>query len=147
MSAYALSTREKALALAIHAGANRPELDVLEVARKFDEFLSANPGIPYPQRPPTPGRIVLYTLSEADVEAINRRRLDARRPGLARAQTGAQVHVGNEVRVGDVVPAVVVRVWPDGINAQAYLDGADSLWLTSRPEGTEPGTWAWPARG
>lgn len=100
-----------------------------------------------PSEAPTPGRIVLYTLSEADVEAINRRRLDASLTDLARAQTGARVHVGNEVRVGDVVPAVVVRVWPTGINAQAYLDGADSLWLTSRPEGTEPGTWAWPARG
>ncbi|TLF34002.1 hypothetical protein FE256_02240 [Microbacterium sp. 5K110] len=103
--------------------------------------------MPEPQRPPTRGRIVLYTLSEADVHAINRRRSDATASGVGGTHSGAQVHVGNEARVGDVVPVVVVRVWPDGINGQALLDGNDTLWLTSRREGTEPGTWAWPPRG
>jgi hypothetical protein len=79
----------------------------------------------------SPGRIVHYTLSEADEERINARR-------------DADPQSGNRVKAGDVVPAIVVRVWADRINGQAFLDGADTLWLTSRAEGTTPGTWAWP---
>ena len=77
---------------------------------------------------PTPGRIVLYKLSQRDAESI-----------LLRRSRGEGV--GNVPREGDVVPAIVVRVWQHGINGQAILDGNDSLWLTSRPEGDEPGTW------
>lgn len=94
----------------------------------------------------SPGCIVHYALNEADVDAINRRREDAVRSKVARGQSGAQVHVGNTVMVGDIVPVIVVRVWPTGINGQAFLDGNDSLWLTSRPEGDGPGTWRWPPR-
>lgn len=81
----------------------------------------------------TPGRIVHYTLSALDAERINARR-------------DADPSTGNRVREGDVVPAIIVRVWPDGINGQAFLDGGDTYWLTSRPQGIGPGTWAWPAR-
>jgi hypothetical protein len=91
----------------------------------------------------TVGRTVLYTLSEQDAEEINRRRWPA----------WAQAHIGNPAAAGDEVPLVVVRVWPHefgenvpGVNGQAFLDGNDTLWVTSAKEGTEPGTWAWPPR-
>lgn len=94
-----------------------------------------------------PGRIVHYRLSKADVEAINRRREDAIAAAAARQASGYQVHVGNKVIEGDVVPAIVIRVCGRmGVNAQAFLDGNDTLWLTSRAEGTGPGTWSWPPR-
>jgi hypothetical protein len=75
----------------------------------------------------TPGRIVLYRLNEVDVKRI--------RPGY-----------GNTARVGEEYPAIVVRVWLDGygINGQVFLDGPDTLWITSAKEGTEPGQWRWP---
>jgi hypothetical protein len=99
---------------------------------------------------PTIGRIVHYTLSAEDAENINRRRVvGAVHPDWP---TGAQAHIGNEAHEGDVVPMIVVRVFQIGtpaeglVNGQAFLDGNDSLWVTSRHEGTMPGTWAWPPR-
>jgi hypothetical protein len=101
---------------------------------------------------PTPGRIVHYRLSAHDVEQITRRRTDSRSIA-ARIDTkewplGAQAHVGNPPVEGDYVPMLIVRTW-DGspsVNGQAFLDGNDVLWLTSKLEGTEPGTWTWPPR-
>lgn len=82
----------------------------------------------------SPGRIVLFTLGEFDAQRINARRDE--RPNS-----------GNRVREGDVLPALVVRVWPSNlINAQVFLDGDDTLWVTSRAEGSTPGSWAWPPR-
>jgi hypothetical protein len=108
---------------------------------------------------PTVSRIVHYRLSAHDVEQITRRRTDSRsiRARLDAVPptwpAGAQAHVGNPVSVGDLVPLLIVRVWPNefgeavaGVNGQAFLDGNDVLWITSAKEGTEPGTWAWPAR-
>lgn len=78
---------------------------------------------------PTPGRIVLYKLSGEDA---------------------AQAHIGNAPREGDLVPLLIIRVWSDdplaAVNGQAFLDGNDVLWVTSRLEGTAPGTWSWPPR-
>ena len=85
----------------------------------------------------TVGRTVHFILTAEQAEQINRRTLPAR---------------GNSASAGDVVPLVVVRVWPNefgdqpGINGQAILDGNDTLWITSAKEGTEPGTWQWPPR-
>lgn len=97
--------------------------------------IEASPATFKTERVPTPGRVVLYQLSQRDAEQIEFDR---------NQRTGAP---GNTPRAGDIVPAIVVRVWPDGINAKAVLDGADSLWLTSRKQGTTPGTWAWPTVG
>lgn len=38
--------------------------------------------------------------------------------------------------------------WQDepGINGQVFLDGNDTLWVTSADEGTEPGQWSWPVK-
>lgn len=85
------------------------------------------------------GRIVHYRLTEQDAAELEQQRTDKR----IRA---------NSHRAGDVVPMLVVRVWPDEtraaglINGQAFIDGAGSLWVTSVRDGTEPGTWSWPPR-
>jgi len=98
---------------------------------------------------PTVGRLVHYTITAANAEAINKRRNDATRSMADHRENanGVQVHVGNVAREGDVYPLLIVRVWPgDLVNGQAFLDGNDSLWVTSVGEGEGPGTFAWPAR-
>jgi hypothetical protein len=83
---------------------------------------------------PIVGSIVRYRLREDDGARISAARLDD------------QSRKGNVAHGGDIVPLIVVRVWPGGhVNGQAILDGNDSLWVTSAGEGTEPGQWAWPA--
>lgn len=97
----------------------------------------------------TPGRIVLYRLNSFDAETINKRRADAAHSmGYHQAQAdGSQVHVGNEVRSGEVFPFVVTRVWSAGyVNGQVLLDGNDTLWVTSVAEGEGERCWAWPER-
>lgn len=90
---------------------------------------------------PTIGRIVHYKLSANDALRINRNWLE---------HGGT---TGNASSEGDVVPLIIVRVWPDefgagiaGVNGQAILDGHDTLWVTSAKEGTEAGQWCWPPR-
>lgn len=85
---------------------------------------------------PTIGRIVHYTLGESDVEQIKARR--------------AGVYFGNEVEVGQVYPATIVRVWGEeptsAVNLQVHLDGFDTYWATSRSVGEGPFHFAWPPR-
>lgn len=88
---------------------------------------------------PTIGRIVHYRLSDDDaariIEMGNRPLPDGRSP------------LHNASRPGDMYPAIIVRVWDDGsVNARVFLDGELTLWVTSRHEGDEPGTWSWPPR-
>lgn len=101
---------------------------------------------------PSIGRIVHYSLTTQDKEEIERHRVHGKGHGDAWPK-GAQAHVGNPVSVGEHVPMIVCVVWPnehgpnfDGVNGQVFLDGNDSLWVTSAKEGTEPGTWHWPER-
>lgn len=86
---------------------------------------------------PTIGRIVHYTLASYDVERIN--------TGRAQTQT-----LGNPVTVGDVVPLIITATWGNepssAFNGQAFLDGADLLWVTSTSIGEGPGHCAWPPR-
>jgi hypothetical protein len=86
---------------------------------------------------PTPGRIVLYRLTEDDARHITQQR----------AHNGLN---GNYVREGDRYPAVVVRTFTgnpaDVCNLKVLLDGEDTHWATSRHQGQEPGTWSWPER-
>jgi hypothetical protein len=35
---------------------------------------------------------------------------------------------------------------PYGVNGQAFLDGDQTLWVTSAPQGDWPGSWDWPER-
>lgn len=94
---------------------------------------------------PTAGRIVHYTLNEYDAERIERVR-------SLTTGGGEKPFIGNTARAGDVVPMMVVRPWTDSagnvtcVNGQAFLDGNDTLWVTSVAEGTGTGTWCWPPR-
>jgi len=102
------------------------------------------------------GRIVHYTLSDTDALRINARRTDG--PSIQERlldstwPVGAQAHIGNKVAAGDVLPAMVVAVQPNGqVNAQVFLDGNDVLWVTSRDAASEEsgshlGRWHWPQR-
>lgn len=96
---------------------------------------------------PTIGRIVHYTLSVDDVDAINRRRADALRYSIGN-DTGCQLHFGNEVRSGQVFPMIITRVWGDdadaAVNGQVFLDGNDTLWVTSVVQGNDAREWVWP---
>lgn len=77
-----------------------------------------------------PGTIVIYKLRRADCDRILCRR--------GQALGG----FGSRVQEGDQVPAIVVKAWsPTNFNGQAFLDGYDSLWLTSVAEGDQPGQW------
>ncbi|QFQ97466.1 hypothetical protein F9278_15985 [Streptomyces phaeolivaceus] len=108
---------------------------------------------------PSIGRIVHYTLSGQDAEAINRRRRDSQAfrsnfsgpsgPGDAGAD-GHVAHVGNHAQEGDVYPAMIVRIFGEtpesAVNLQVSLDGNDVFWATSRTLGEGPSYWAWPER-
>ncbi|MEU3899728.1 hypothetical protein [Streptomyces sp. NPDC045251] len=89
-------------------------------------------------QPPTPGRIVMYRLSEDDARHITHQRVQG---GIT----------GNYVEPGQQYPAVVCRAWSgnpdDACNLRVLLDGQDPpLWATSRLPGDTPGTWSWPER-
>ena len=96
---------------------------------------------------PTPGRIVEYTLTAEDAEAIERRRQDARASldWHRQNKTGAVVHTGNPVKAGDTYPLVITRVWGDtpesSVNGQVLLDGNDTLWVTSVSQGDGERRW------
>lgn len=97
----------------------------------------------------TIGRIVHYVLTAQDCDAINRRRVEAAeirdRMQVGQWPAGAQAHVGNVVNPGEEYPMLVVRVWSARmVNGQVFLDGNDSLWVTSIPEGEGPRTYHWP---
>lgn len=106
---------------------------------------------------PTLGRVVLYTLSDADADAINRRRADYavfRRDADFKNQgaggrNGHQAYFGNSASGGQQYPALVVRVFGEpspSVNLQVHLDGNDTFWATSCQEGDEAGQWSWPPR-
>jgi hypothetical protein len=89
------------------------------------------------------GRIVEYTLTEQDADAINKRRRDGETSGIAHENSGAVVHKGNSVSADQKFPLVMTRVWNEStVNGQVLLDGNDTLWVMSRSAGDgDPGTW------
>ena len=98
---------------------------------------------------PTLGRIVHYRLTAGDALATNKRREDAsqQRDQMQRTRPGFQAHIGNAVSAGETVAMIVTWVVaPGSVNGKAFLDGTDTLWVTSAPEGDEPGQWSWPPR-
>ena len=101
----------------------------------------------------TIGRIVHYVLTEQDAEEISRRRTSSHNINQAVAAnewpTGAQAHIGNSVRAGDHVAAIVVCVFNEETgmaNLHCILDGTDCFWATSRDMGEGEFTWHWPER-
>lgn len=81
---------------------------------------------------PTIGRIVLYRLTNDDVDEI----LD-----LAAVR---EKHF-NSPNIGDLVPAVIVKInQDDNVNIKAILDGEADLWIMKVHEGLEEGEWQWP---
>ena len=104
---------------------------------------------------PTLGRIIHYTLTQQDVDQIMRRRTSASEIASRMAATppgwpaGAQAHIGNTVRPGQIVPVIIVAVWSEVcINGRAMLDGTDEYWVSSAMFSPEPnqGMWHWPER-
>lgn len=87
---------------------------------------------------PTIGRTVIYTLNQADVDAITAKRL------------GNSV-AGAPVSAGDKFPATIVKVFgtdvTSQVNLRVILDGDDFRWVTSATLGTENGQFMWPDRG
>lgn len=96
---------------------------------------------------PTLGALVLLKLDEDDVAAINRRRKDAKDDMAYRAKRGYIAHVGNQVTVGEQVPAVITKIVKPNqhtfLNLKALLDGNDDFWAVSRTEGQDDGQWSW----
>jgi hypothetical protein len=88
--------------------------------------------------PPTKGRIVMYAVTEQDIAEIAITDGDQSGPSFQH----------NPIYEGELVAAVVVRVFEDGVvNLRGLIDGNGALpWWTSRREGTTPGTWRWPER-
>lgn len=89
---------------------------------------------------PTKGRIVMYRLSQNDIESIEGRR---------RSSNG--LLAGNPMSEGQAFPFLITQDWGgqlpnQAVNGQLFLDGNDSMWLTSRHVGEGPGTWFWPVR-
>lgn len=105
---------------------------------------------------PTIGRIVLYTLTDAEAEAINKRRDDFKAFSASHVQpiaagdvgaSGHQAHFGNSASAGQQYPALVVRCFGgDAVNLKVQLDGSDTYWATSATPGDGPGHWTWPPR-
>lgn len=84
----------------------------------------------------TKGCIVNFSLSESSVSYIT----DI-------YENQVRLHRGNPVFVGELIPALVVKVNDDGsVNLRAYTDGTLTLWVPEVHEGDEPGTWSWPER-
>ena len=95
------------------------------------------------------GRIVHYTLTSYNAEAINKRRADgfAHMSEHRNNSNGVMVHVGNSVNEGDVYPLVVTRVWTENsVNGTVLLDGSDTFWATSVTQGEGLGFWFEPPR-
>ena len=95
---------------------------------------------------PTTGRIVHYVLTKENVTEINRRRVSNVGHGED-WPAGAQAHVGSEVHPGDILPMIVTAVWSNnGVDGQVFLNGNDTLWVTSVwwSEKQDLGRWTWP---
>ena len=91
---------------------------------------------------PTIGRIVLYRLTERDVDFIEKGRVAL-----------PDFKWGSDLAAGEYVPMMVTRVAGGRINGRAMLDGTDTLWCKGVEQAeTTPGldmpngTWCWPPR-
>jgi hypothetical protein len=93
--------------------------------------------------------LVMYRLTADQAESVNRRRDHAQRNQheIVHGHHGYQAHVGNSVSPGEAFPMLIVRTWEkvgdiQYVNGQVFLDGNDTLWVTSVRAGTEFGQYA-----
>lgn len=108
--------------------------------------LAAASASTYPK--PVIGAIVRYRLSQQDADATNKRRADAQAhlQDHRENSNGVQIHMGNAVSEGDIFPMMMTRVWnldPGTVNGQVFLDGNDTLWVTSVVPGMAPRTYCY----
>lgn len=100
----------------------------------------------------TVGRIVLYTLTEEDAIVIEVHRAKCKHTDHRTDYTITHCAQGNPAHAGQQFPLLVTAVWsPQTVNGQVFLDGNDTLWVTSRQldKGSFPpesGKWSWPVR-
>jgi hypothetical protein len=97
------------------------------------------------------GVIVHYVMSESDVMTMESHRQIAAFDGRD-FPANVRSNVGNYASPGQHLPMIVVVVWPNefgpdqpGVNGQLFLDGNDTMWITSarHDESGAPGTWHW----
>ena len=75
---------------------------------------------------PTVGRIVLYRVGARNENVLIRQ---------------------NQIAPGDLLPAMIVRVWDEGrVNLRVICDGTFDAWEPAVSQGDEPGQWNWPLR-
>lgn len=93
---------------------------------------------------PSAGRIVQYKLTQANASQVNRRR------PRQRDDASVPIHAGNQAYEGDIYPMLIVRAWGNeptsAVNGQVFLDGDDTLWVTSVTMGDDLGQFFWPVR-
>lgn len=102
-----------------------------------------------PTTTPTSGDWVTYRLRSDQAAEVNKRRTEAYAlPGHILEAGGVQLHRGNEAKEGDAFPMLITRVWgamPGGaVNGQVFLDGNDTVWVTSVSEGVSVGSFSYP---
>ena len=94
---------------------------------------------------PVIGDMTVYAMSSYNANEVNARRKDAndRLPWYHALKPGAQMHKGNPVTAGDCFPMMITRVWgvapTSAVNGQVFLDGNDTLWVTSVVQGDGEG--------
>jgi len=80
------------------------------------------------------GRVVYFVFDETSAHSV----------AEERAAFGDK---GNQVKAGDIYPAMVVRTWGnDNINLKVMLDGPDTFWATSvgfNADRKTPRSWHW----
>lgn len=98
---------------------------------------------------PTVGRVVLYRFTKEQAAEVNRRRAHAVASlPLHRANAnGVQIHLGNDVYVGQDYPATVIvahgATWDSYVNLKVHLDGTDDYWARSVRCGDHDGDYHW----
>jgi hypothetical protein len=84
------------------------------------------------------GDVVIYVLSGADAEMVNRRRTSgesiAERIRSGSWPKGAVAHIGVEVMAGQELPAMVLSASGNGevADLKVFLNGSDDFWAPQR---------------